>query len=77
MVLQDGLIVWECDQLKDLFNDGQIGMYVQGLWGCGQYNEDINVIIVLVFVGLLGDSGMILIIDSFVVFKGLGYEDLV
>ena len=76
MVSQDGPTAWERDQLKDLFNDGQIGMYVQGPWGRGQHNEDINAITVPVPAGPSGDSGTILITDSLVVFKGSGHEDL-
>ncbi|WP_420860033.1 ABC transporter substrate-binding protein [Marivivens marinus] len=75
-VAQDGPTAWERDQLKDLFNDGQIGMYVQGPWGRGQHNESINAITVPVPHGPSGDSGTILITDSLVVFKGSGHEDL-
>lgn len=75
-VAQDGPTAWERDQLKDLFNDGQIGMYVQGPWGRGQHNEDINQLVVPVPHGPHGDSGTILITDSLVVFKGSGHEEL-
>lgn len=70
-------MVWECFQFKDFYNDGKIGMYIDGLWGCGQYNESINEIIVLILYGFQGDNGIILIIDFIVVFKGFGYEELV
>ena len=75
-VAQEGPTAWERDQLKDLFNDGGIGMYVQGPWGRGQHNEDINQLVVPIPAGPSGESGTILITDSLVVFKGTGHEDL-
>ncbi len=75
-VAQEGPTAWERDQLKDLFNDGQIAMYVQGPWGYGQHNEDINQLVAPVPAGPSGESGTILITDSIVVFKGSGHEDL-
>ncbi len=75
-VAQEGPTAWERDQLKDLFNDGQIAMYVQGPWGYGQHNEDINQIVAPVPAGPSGESGTILITDSIVVFKGSGHEEL-
>ncbi|NBD30293.1 MAG: extracellular solute-binding protein [Alphaproteobacteria bacterium] len=75
-VSQDGPTAWERDQLRDLFNDGQIGMYVQGPWGRGQHNEDINQLVAPVPAGPSGESGTILITDSLVVFKGSGHEEL-
>ncbi|MDA5556921.1 ABC transporter substrate-binding protein [Shimia sp. MMG029] len=75
-VAQDGPTAWERDQLRDLFNDGQIAMYVSGPWGHNQHNEDINQKVVPVPAGPSGTSGSILITDSIVVFKGSGHEDL-
>jgi len=75
-VAQDGPTAWERDQLRDLFNDRQIGMYVQGPWGRGQHNEDINQLVVPVPAGPNGSSGTILVTDSLVVFDGSGHEDL-
>ncbi|MEM8591388.1 MAG: sugar ABC transporter substrate-binding protein [Pseudomonadota bacterium] len=75
-VAQEGPTAWERDQLKDLFNDGQIAMYVQGPWGHGQHNEDINQLVAPVPAGPSGESGTILITDSIVVFKGSGHEEL-
>ena len=75
-VSQEGPTAWERDQLKDLFNDGQIAMYVQGPWGYGQHNEDINQLVAPVPAGPSGESGTILITDSIVVFKGSGHEEL-
>jgi multiple sugar transport system substrate-binding protein len=75
-VAQDGPTAWERDQLKDLFNDGQIAMYVSGPWGYGQHNEDINQLVSPVPAGPSGESGTILITDSIVVFKGSGHEEL-
>jgi len=75
-VAQEGPTAWERDQLRDLFNDGKIGMYVQGPWGRGQHNEDIAQLVAPVPAGPSGASGTILITDSLVVFKGTGHEDL-
>jgi multiple sugar transport system substrate-binding protein len=75
-VAQEGPTAWERDQLKDLFNDGQIAMYVQGPWGFGQHNEDINQLVAPVPAGPSGESGTILITDSIVVFKGSDHEEL-
>ncbi|MDE9449228.1 sugar ABC transporter substrate-binding protein [Aliiroseovarius sp. Z3] len=75
-VAQEGPTAWERDQLRDLFNDGKIAMYVQGPWGYGQHNEDINQLVAPVPAGPSGESGTILITDSIVVFKGTGHEDL-
>ena len=75
-VSQEGPTAWERDQLKDLFNDGQIAMYVSGPWGYGQHNEDINQLVAPVPAGPSGVSGTILITDSIAVFKGSGHEEL-
>lgn len=75
-VAQDGPTAWERDQLRDLFNDSKIGMYVQGPWGRGQHNESINQLVAPVPAGPSGASGTILITDSIVVFKGTGHEEL-
>lgn len=75
-VAQEGPTAWERDQLRDLFNDGQIAMYIQGPWGYGQHNEDINQLVAPVPAGPSGQSGSILITDSIVVFSGTGHEDL-
>lgn len=74
--MQSGPIEWERDQLRDLFNDGQIAMYVSGPWGRGQHNEDINQLVVPVPHGPSGTNGTILITDSIAVFSGTGHEDL-
>jgi len=75
-VAQEGPTAWERDQLKDLFNDGKIAMYVSGPWGYGQHNADINQLVAPVPHGPSGVSGTILITDSIVVFKGTGHEEL-
>ena len=75
-VAQEGPTAWERDQLKDLFNDGKIAMFVQGPWGYGQHNDDINQLVAPVPAGPSGTSGSILITDSIVVFKGSGHEEL-
>ena len=75
--MQSGPIEWERDQMKDLFNDGQIAMYVTGPWGKGQHAEKVpSQMIVPIPHGPSGDSGTILITDSIAVFKGTGHEDL-
>jgi multiple sugar transport system substrate-binding protein len=74
--MQSGPTEWERDQLRDLFNDGQIAMYVNGPWGKGQHNEETRQIIVPVPHGPSGDSGTILITDSIAVFKGTGHEEM-
>ena len=67
---EEGPTAWERDQMKDLFNDGKLGMYVNGPWGKGQHAEKVpNQMIVAVPHGPSGVSGTILITDSIVVFK--------
>jgi len=75
-VAQEGPTAWERSQLKDLYNDGKIGMYIDGPWGRGQHNEDINEITVPIPAGPNGGNGTILITDSIAVFKGSGHEEL-
>jgi len=75
-VAQEGPTAWERDELKNLFNDGAIAMYVSGPWGRGQHNEEINQKIVPIPAGPSGESGTILITDSIAVFKGTGHEEL-
>jgi len=74
--MEAGPTEWERDQMKDLFNDGQIAMYVTGPWGKGQHNADIKQLIAPIPHGPSGPSGTILITDSIAVFKGTGHEDL-
>ena len=75
-VSQEGPTAWERDSLRDLFNDGKIAMYVNGPWGRGQHNEEINQMIVPVPHGPRGESGTILITDSIAVFNHTGVEEL-
>ena len=75
-VAQDGPTAWERDELKNLFNDGKIAMYINGPWGRGQHNEDINQKVVPIPAGPSGQQGTILITDSLAVFKGTGHEEL-
>ncbi len=74
--MESGPTEWERDQMKDLFNDGQIAMYVSGPWARGQHTDTINQMIVPIPHGPSGDSGTILITDSIAVFKGSGNEAL-
>lgn len=73
---QEGVLEWERDGMVDLFNDGQIAMYINGPWGYGRHNEDINQKVVPVPAGPSGVSGTLLITDSIVVFKNTGHEDV-
>ena len=75
-VAQEGPTAWERSQLKDLYNDGKIGMYIDGPWGRGQHNANIKEITVPVPAGPQGDNGTLLITDSIAVFKGSGHEEL-
>lgn len=75
--MQSGPTEWERDQMRDLFNDGQIAMYVSGPWGEGQHAEKVPTQIVApIPAGPSGPSGTILITDSLAVFKGTGNEEM-
>lgn len=75
-VAQEGPTAWERSQLKDLYNDGKIGMYIDGPWGRGQHNANIKEITVPVPAGPQGGNGTLLITNSIAVFKGSGHEEL-
>lgn len=75
-VAQEGPTAWERSQLKDLYNDGKIGMYIDGPWGRSQHNDNIKEITAPIPAGPQGSNGTILITDSIVVFKGSGHEAL-
>ena len=75
-VAQEGPSGYERSQLTQLYNDGQIGMYINGPWGAGQHNANIAEIVVPVPAGPSGESGTLLITDSMAVFKGSANEDL-
>ena len=75
-VAQECPTAWERSQLKDLYNDGKIGMYIDGPWGRGQHNANIKEITVPVPAGPQGGNGTLLITDSIAVFKGSGHEEL-
>jgi multiple sugar transport system substrate-binding protein len=67
---EEGPTAWERDQMKDLFNDAKLGMYVNGPWAKGQQAEKVpNQLVVPVPHGPSGPSGTILITDSIAVFK--------
>jgi multiple sugar transport system substrate-binding protein len=75
--MQSGPTEWERDQMRDLFNDGQIAMYISGPWGKGQHAEKVPTQLVApIPAGPSGQSGTILITDSIAVFKGTGHEDM-
>ena len=75
-VAQEGPMGYERSQLTQLYNDGQIGMYINGPWGAGQHNANIAEIVVPIPAGPSGESGTLLITDSVAVFKGSAYEGL-
>jgi len=75
-VAQEGPMGYERSQLTQLYNDGQIGMYINGPWGAGQHNDNIAEIVVPIPAGPSGESGTLLITDSVAVFKGSANEDL-
>ena len=76
-VAQDGPTAFERSQIKDLFNDGKVAMYIDGPWARGQHNEGMNTNVVPIPAGPRGSGpGTLLITDSLVVFKGSGHEDL-
>lgn len=67
---EEGPTAWERDQMKDLFNDQKLGMYVSGPWAKGQSKDAVkNMLVVPVPHGPSGASGTILITDSIAVFK--------
>ena len=75
-VAQEGPLGYERSQLVQLYNDGQIGMYIDGPWGAGSHNANISEIVVPIPAGPSGSSGTLLITDSIAVFKGSANETL-
>ena len=75
-VAQEGPLGYERSQLVQLYNDGQIGMYIDGPWGAGGHNDNIAEIVVPIPAGPSGSSGTLLITDSMAVFKGSADEAL-
>lgn len=74
---QDGPTAFERSQIKDLFNDGKVAMYIDGPWARGQHKEGMDTITVPIPAGPRGKGpGTLLITDSLAVFKGTGHEDL-
>ena len=68
--MEEGPTAWERDQMKDLFNDQKLGMYVSGPWARGQSKDQVpNMLVAPVPHGPSGVSGTILITDSIAVFK--------
>ena len=68
--MEEGPTAWERDQMKDLFNDQKLGMYVSGPWAKGQSKDKVpNMLVAPVPHGPSGVSGTILITDSLAVFK--------
>ena len=68
--MEEGPTAWERDQMKDLFNDQKLGMYISGPWARGQSKDQVpNMLVAPVPHGPSGVSGTILITDSIAVFK--------
>ena len=68
--MEEGPTAYERDQMKDLFNDGRLGMYVTGPWGRDQSKDAVpNLLVAPIPHGPSGVSGTILITDSIAVFK--------
>ena len=75
-VAQEGPTAFERSQVKDLFNDEKVAMYINGPWGRGQHKETLKTITVPIPAGPSGTNGTLLITDSLAVFKGTGHEDV-
>ena len=68
--MEEGPTAWERDQMKDLFNDQKLGMYISVPWARGQSKDQVpNMLVAPVPHGPSGVSGTILITDSIAVFK--------
>lgn len=73
-VSQDGPVAYERGQLRALFNDSLIGMFVSGPWERVRINEEINWGVAPLPVGPQGAPGTLLITDSLAIFNGTGVE---
>ncbi len=77
-VAQEGPTAFERSQLRDLFNDSKVAMYIDGPWARGQHNEELTNNITVPVPGgpsSSGGSGSLLITDSLAVFNGTGHEE--
>jgi multiple sugar transport system substrate-binding protein len=75
-VAQEGPTAFERSQVKDLFNDEKVAMYIDGPWGGGQHKKTLKTINVPIPAGPSGNNGTLLITDSIAVFKGTGHESV-
>jgi len=75
-VAQEGPTAFERSQVKDLFNDEKVAMYIDGPWARGQHKKTIKTIAVPIPAGPSGTNGTLLITDSLAVFKGTGHENV-
>lgn len=75
-ISQEGPTAFERSQIKDLFNDGKVAMYIQGPWGSSVHKEGMKTLTAPVPAGPSGTNGTLLITDSIAVFKGTGHEEL-
>ena len=75
-ISQQDPLKWGRSQLTELFNDKKIAMYINGPWGAGQHNGDLNIKTVRIPAGPDGFQSTILITDSVVVFSNTGHEDI-
>ena len=75
-VAQEGPTAFERSQVKDLFNDEKVAMYIDGPWARGQHKKTLKTINVPIPAGPSGTNGTLLITDSIAVFKGTGHENV-
>ncbi len=75
-VAQSGPTAFERSQVKDLYNDEKVAMYIDGPWGGGQHKKTIKSLVVPIPAGPSGTNGTLLITDSIAVFKGTGHENV-
>lgn len=73
-VSQNGSTAHERSNLKDLFNDGQLAMYIDGPWGFRQHTQISNSIVAPVPAGPSGKSGSVLVADAIFVHADTGNE---
>lgn len=75
-VAQEGPTAFERSQIRDLYNDEKVAMYIDGPWARGQHKKTIKSLVVPIPAGPSGTNGTLLITDSIAVFKGTGHESL-
>lgn len=71
---QEGPLGYRAHELRPLFANGTIGMYIGPPWGRGTA-EQVDYRLSLVPSGSMGESSTVMVLDSFTVFKGTGHEN--